>query len=185
MAVSFPPLLKDDTNYKAAKDSKDKTTASMKMVCNSCGLFIKFGRDNAIDKSCPLFEAAIRTRVFSEASPDPCDIEGSSIFYDICYATIAASKPSNFGRMNAVNTTCCHQFPTVLNDLTLVEEAIIARAHPMILTLKLRPAGRASPQSTYKSFPDRAVVLPPQDIGSLVNMLPSSTFQVQEIIGVV
>ncbi|MCJ1422922.1 hypothetical protein MMC29_000802, partial [Sticta canariensis] len=185
VAVSFPPLLKDDTNYKAGKDSKDKTTAGMKMVSASCGLLIKSGIDNAIGGNCPLFEAAIRSRVFSGASMDQYDIiEDSAIFCGICFATTAASKPPNFGRMNAVNTTCCHQFPTVLNDLILVEEAVIAHAHPVISILKSRPAGRASPQSTYEGIRGHAVVFP-QNTGPLSNMLPSSTIQVQDIIRVV
>ena len=148
----------------------------MKMACASCGWFIKSGMNNAVDKNCPLFEAGL----------NQCDLieEGSAIFCNICLATIAASKPPSFGHMNAVNTTCFHQFPMVLSDLTLVEEAIIARAHLMILILKLLPADRASPQSIYKGIRGHAVILP-QNPGPFVNMLPSSTFQVQDIIRVV
>lgn len=71
----------------------DKTTASIKMVCASCGSFITSGMDNATDKIGPLFEVAIRSRVFSEAGFGQRDIikEDSAIFCDISFATIAAS----------------------------------------------------------------------------------------------
>lgn len=93
-------------------------------------------------------------------------------------------RSSKFGHVNAVNTTCCHQFPTELEDLTLVEEGVIARAHQLVSILKLRPASRTSPDSIYKGIRGHAVVLP-QNPGSLVGMLPSSTFQVEDIIRVV
>lgn len=188
-AATFPPLLTDDINYESVKKFQvkiDETIASMKIVCASCGLFIKPETENALDKKCDIFKAAINSQMISESGLDTCGINqaGLVIFCNICFVAIAASKPPKFGLVNAVNTTCCHEFPAELNDLTLVEEALIARAHPVSSILKLRPAGRASPQSVYEGIRGHAVVLP-QNPGPLINMLPSSTFQVHDVIRVV
>lgn len=60
-------------------------------------------------------------------------------------------------------------------DLTLVEEAVIARAHPIVSILKLRPTGGSDPAATYQRIQGHAVVLP-QNPGPLLQLLPLATF---------
>ena len=77
--------------------------------------------------------------------------------------------------------TTCAQFSLELEGLTLVEKALIARAHPVISILKLRPASGSKPTATYQRIRDHAVVLS-QNPGLLLNILPSSTFQPHQVI---
>jgi hypothetical protein len=44
--------------------------------------------------------------------------------------------------LNSVNVVMCDDYPAVLKDLTLVEECVIARRHPVGSILKLRPGNR-------------------------------------------
>src|SRR5467141_658288 len=46
---------------------------------------------------------------------------------------------------NSVNVTLCQNYPAALKDLTVVEECLIARCHPVGTILKLRPGGRHAP----------------------------------------
>ncbi len=68
-------------------------------------------------------------------------------------------------------------------DLTLVEEAVIAHAHPVISILKLRPAG-SSLSTSYQRVCDYAVVLP-QNLGLLLTLLPSSSLILHDVIQVI
>ena len=61
---------------------------------------------------------------------------------------------------------------------------MVARAHPVISILKLRPIGGSNPAATYQRVRGHAVVLP-QNPGLLLQILPSSTFQPHEVIRVV
>ena len=105
-------------------------------------------------------------------------------FCDKCILALTDAKIPKFSWFNQVNVTACHQFPSELTDLTLVEKAMVARAHPVISILKLRPTGGSNPAATYQRVRGHAVVLP-QNPGPLLQILPSSTFQLHEVIKVV
>jgi hypothetical protein len=76
----------------------------------------------------------------------------------------------------------CHDYPAVLKDLTLVEECVIARRHPVGSIVKLRSGNRWSP-SSYKALEGHLIVFP-QDPGNLLQILPSPTLRLQDIIKV-
>jgi len=63
----------------------------------------------------------------------------------------------------------CHDYPEVLKDLTVVEEAVIARRHPVGSILKLRPGNRRSP-SSYYALRGHMVIIPQQP-GPLLHIL--------------
>lgn len=71
-------------------------------------------------------------------------------------------------------------YPGILKDLTSVEEVIIARAHPVISIMKLRPC-RISSSVCYQRIWSH-VVVPLQNPGPLLEILPSSSFIVPDII---
>jgi hypothetical protein len=65
----------------------------------------------------------------------------------------------------------CQAYPSVLDDLTAVEECPIARCHPVGAVFKLRPGGRASAVNYYALRGHMIVI--PQDPGPLLSILPS------------
>lgn len=69
-------------------------------------------------------------------------------FCQSCVSDIRKIKPPRYGFVNGINTYTCYSYPTVLQDLTLVEEAVIAQAYPIIPIIKLRPSG-ASVSASY------------------------------------
>lgn len=85
--------------------------------------------------------------------------------------------------MNSINVCTCQNYPEELKDLSLIEEAVIARAHPVISIIKLRPSG-ASLSASYQRIRGHAVVLP-QNPGPLLDLLPSASLQLHDIIRVV
>ena len=63
---------------------------------------------------------------------DQCGYEnGAWSFCKLCYGDILRSNIPKFSALNSVNVIMCHDYPTVLTDLTLVEECVIARRHPV------------------------------------------------------
>ena len=101
-------------------------------------------------------------------------------FCQKCFNSISSFKPAKFGAFNFINTTFCQLYPSALVDLTLVEEAVIAQAHPVISILKLRPAG-VGPAVTYQRVCGHAVVLP-QNSGPLLSILPSRSLILHDIV---
>lgn len=64
--------------------------------------------------------------------------------------------------------------------MTVVDEAVIAWAHPIILTMKLRPCGSSS-STLYHRIRDHTVVLP-QNLGPLLTILPLSVVALHDVI---
>ena len=114
---------------------------------------------------------------------DRCGYEnGAWSFCKLCYGDILRSKIPKFSALNSVNVVMCHDYPAVLKDLTLVEECVIARRHPVGSIVMLRPGNRWSP-SSYKALEGHLIVFP-QDPGNLLQILPSPTLRLQDIIKV-
>jgi Domain of unknown function (DUF6570) len=74
----------------------------------------------------------------------------------------------------------CQAYPSVLDDLTAVEECPIARCHPVGAVFKLRPGGRASAVNYYALRGHMIVI--PQDPGPLLSILPSPDRSVPRIL---
>jgi len=76
----------------------------------------------------------------------------------------------------------CQDYPSVLEDLTTVEESLIARCHPIGTILKLRPGGRVSP-TNYNAVRGHYIVIP-QNPGPLLQILPSPELRLENLIKV-
>ena len=191
-AINFPPDLNDHTNYIAAQDFQsyiDQARASHQDVCVSCGLFIAVGSKHVLKKTDKLVQTAFKALLLTEQCLDGCGKCGKELneelwFCTTCQLALAATQASKFRWYNQVNMTTCVQFLEQLKGLTLVEEALIARAHLVISILKLRPAGGSKPSATYQRIRGHAVVLQ-QNPGPLLHILPSSMFQPYQVIKVV
>ena len=76
----------------------------------------------------------------------------------------------------------CQDYPSALAELTLVEECVIARCHPLGVIVKLRPGGRRSSIS-HRALRGHFIVIP-QDPGPLLQILPSPSLRLDSLIKV-
>jgi hypothetical protein len=78
--------------------------------------------------------------------------------------------------------TLCQHYPSNFEDLTPVEECLIAKSHPLGIVLKLRPGGHSSPVS-YRAVRGHFIVIP-QDPEPLMKILPSPDLSLDTLIKV-
>ena len=76
-----------------------------------------------------------------------------------CYAALLRGLAPKFSAVNKINVTLCQNYPEALTDLTLTEEYLIAKSHPVGVVLKLRPSGRSSPAS-YHALRGHFIIIP-------------------------
>lgn len=80
--------------------------------------------------------------------------------------------------------TMCSRYPPELKGLTPLEEAVIARAHPCGTILKLNSKGGKTNLVAYNAVRGHVVTIP-QEVGPLLNILPSRELQFHDYIRVV
>jgi hypothetical protein len=115
---------------------------------------------------------------------DHCGKQGHE--WDLCFPclkSLSQNAVPRFSAMNRVNVMLCQNYPLVLEDLTPVEECLIARCHPVGVILKLRPGGCTSPVS-YRALRGHFIVIP-QDPEPLLRMLPSPELRLPDMIKVI
>lgn len=76
----------------------------------------------------------------------------------------------------------CQHYPDALKDLTLTEEYLIAKSHPVGVIVKLRPGGQTS-LANYRALRGHFIVIP-QDPKPLLRILPSPALHFAELIKV-
>jgi hypothetical protein len=99
-----------------------------------------------------------------------------------CNAALLRGSAPKFSAMNKINVTLCQNYPEALTDLTLTEEYLIAKSHPVGVVLKLRPSGRSSP-ANYHALRGHFIIIP-QNPKPLLQILPSPELQFTELIKV-
>src|SRR4029077_14051501 len=73
-----------------------------------------------------------RLTLLKTAGLDNCGRQGTSwLFCKSCYSDILSNKVPKFSALNSVNVLMCDLYPDILKDLTLIEECVIARRHPV------------------------------------------------------
>lgn len=78
-------------------------------------------------------------------SLDTCGLQGNRwSFCSSCHNALIRNVIPKFSQKNLVNVTMCQHYPSVLDDLTPVEECLIARSYPLGVILKLRPGAHSS-----------------------------------------
>lgn len=186
-AASFPPPLSIGRVRKAIQQFQthvDEVVASNQDVCASCGVFIPFGSKTVLQHTDSIFKSNVELELLAHTTLDCCGKkENAYVFCKKCMNMIKKARPTKFGFVNGINTTCCQHYPQVLKGLTAVEEAVIARAHPIISILKLRP-GKVNPSVCYQRIRGHAVVLP-QNPSPLLDLLPSAEFELHSVIRIV
>lgn len=183
----FPPKLTDLSTRNAIRRFQshvDKVVADTKDVYSCCGLFIPAGTSHSVNRLDPILQQGLQLFAFIYSSLDCCGQDNTNLlFCKPCLCRTKELKPPKFGATNIVNVCTCQDYPGFLKDLTLVEEAVIACAHPVISIIKLRPSS-TSLSASYHRICGHAVVLP-QNPGPLLDLLPSNTLQLHDIIRVV
>lgn len=183
-ASSFPSVPSDSTTCQAIQRFQNyiaRIKANTEQICASCGLTTPLESTSFLHKTDSLFQRCIDRQIFSEATLDNCGQRDNNFsFCQKCFNSISSFKPAKFEAFNFINTTFCQLYPSALDDLTLVEEAVIARAHPVISILKLRPAG-VGPAVTYQRVRGHVVVLP-QNPGLLLSILPSRSLILHDVV---
>lgn len=183
-AASFPPLLTDTSTRNAITQFQshiNTVIADTNDVCACCGLLIVFGTGSLLTRLYPEFVSAIKVGVIVEDDLDCCGCTDNGFqFCKSCYGMIIEKKIPKFGSANCINVSPCQKYPDILSDLTPVEEAFIACAHPVMSIIKLRPSGSGSSASYYR-IRGHTVVLP-QNPGPLLTILPSSTLAPHDVI---
>ena len=100
-----------------------------------------------------------------------------------CSRSLLLGNQPKFGIFNGFPRADCQLYPPVLADLSIVEEATIARAHPVVSILKLRPSGAFNP-TAYSHIKGHMVHLP-QNLVPLLTLLSSPTLALHDIIHIV
>jgi uncharacterized protein DUF6570 len=134
----------------------------------------------------PLADERLRLMKSSEGvlQLDDCGLmNGSYHFCPSCFNALNGGKVPKFSAMNGVNVTMCQDYPTELEDLTLIEQYAIARSHPVGTILKLRPNGLQNP-AAYNGIRGYIVTIP-QNPGLLLDILPSPELQFHDHIRIV
>ena len=115
---------------------------------------------------------------------DNCSIvDGSYQLCKTCFNGLNRGRIPKFSALNAVNVNMCQHYPPELEDLTLMEEYVIARSHPIGTILKLKPNGVRNP-TAYNGIRGHIITIP-QDPGPLLNILPSPDLQFHDHIRVI
>jgi hypothetical protein len=151
---------------------------STEKICGSCGRFIEQHvlRLPELD----LLLQPFRVDTDSSLRLDSCAKNGSDyLFCKPCYISISQKRPPKYSALNGVNVTFCQSYPGFLQELTLVEECLIARSHPIASIVKLRPQ-----RASYDRLRGHVVILP-QEPGPLLEILPSADLNLVEKIKVI
>ncbi len=156
----------------------------MDHVYYCCSQFVHLLELESIPDNNAVLMATFETHIFHCYDLDICGCcSGSFNFCHDCWTYISKSREPKFSISNKISQLCCQYYPVLLEDLTSAEEAVIARAYLVITILKLRPNNSFNPR-TYKGVCGHSVLLP-QNLGSLLTLLPSKTTSVDDVVRVV
>ncbi|KAH6692768.1 hypothetical protein BKA61DRAFT_714688 [Leptodontidium sp. MPI-SDFR-AT-0119] len=174
---SFPQeITSSHIRASVSKYEDEMSAASERSVCCCCGRLIATGDVYKIDDEADFTLPPQRIL-------DRCGHhENSWDFCAVCHGAVSRSNIPKFSALNLVNVTTCQDYPSALEDLTTVEECLIAKCHPIGTILKLRPGGRTSP-ITYNAIRGHMIVIP-QDPGPLLQILPSPELKLDNLIKV-
>jgi uncharacterized protein DUF6570 len=176
----FPPEISDSCVRESLgryQDHMSAVIAAIEIICGSCGKFIE-QQVFRLPAEDPLL-LPFRADAASPPRLDSCSMDGSDYLFCLpCFTAIRQKNPPKYSALNGVNVDFCQNHPAALEDLTLTEECLIARGHPVASILKLRPHG-----ASYSRLRGHVIVLP-QEPGPLFDILPSAELNLQDKIKV-
>jgi len=174
---AFPPEITSSyIRTSVSKYENEMSAVSQRFVCCCCGRLIA-ARD--------IYEVGDEADFILSPrhSLDHCGHQGNSWYFCIsCRTALRRGKIPKFSALNLVNMTMCQHYPAALEDLTAVEECLIAKSHLVGTILKLRPR-RGSSSLSQEALQGHMIVIP-QDLGPLLLILPSPELRLDTLIKV-
>ncbi|OKO94694.1 ATP-dependent DNA helicase pfh1 [Penicillium subrubescens] len=174
---AFPPEVSSShVRTSIARYEEEISAAANRDVCCSCGKLVPKSNIYNVHDMDPLLlplRGALDTCGRHDNTWDLCSS---------CHASLNRNIIPKFSARNMVNVTMCQNYPPALKDLTLSEEYLIAKCHPLGVVLKLRPGGRSSPVN-YHALRGHFIVIP-QDPGPLLDILPGPDLTLHSLIKV-
>lgn len=185
--LRFPPPLDNETTRAAIHRYQvhtDDATMHLNHVCGSCSRFTHPSELKIIPKDNPMVATASATGYLSLDQFDSCEcLSQSYTFCKECWKRITEGKLPKYSISNGMSQLCCQNYPLALENLSIAEEAVIARAHPVVTILKLRPNNRFNP-GAYRGIRGHAVLLP-QNPGPLLTLLPSDLAALGDVVRII
>ena len=177
-SLQFPPdISPSHIRASIGKFEDEMSAASKTSVCSSCGQVVPTTDIHQINDSSNTIDCL-------RGCLDNCGRHGDDWqFCSQCHSALRRGKFPKFSAKNSVNVTMCQDYPSALEDLTAIEECLIAICHPVGRILKLRPGGRPSPVS-YNALNGHMIVMP-QDPGPLLHILPGPELALNTLITVI
>ncbi|MCJ1350012.1 hypothetical protein MMC31_008255, partial [Peltigera leucophlebia] len=133
--LRFPPPLNNETTRAAIhryQVQTDDATMHLNHVCGSCSRFTHPSELKIIPKDNPVVTTASATGFFSLDQFDSCGCSSQSYtFCKECWKRITEGKSPKYSISNGMPQLCCQNYPSALENLSIAEEAVIARAHPV------------------------------------------------------
>ncbi len=185
--LAFPPEVNDSTTREAIgrfQVNIENAIKHMNHVCCCCSRFVDPLELENIPDNDEVLMAAFKTHIVYHYDLDVCGCcSGSFNFCHNCWTCVSRGREPKFNICNKMPKLYCQYYPALLEDLTFAEEAVIARAHPVVTILILRP------KNSFNKGIDGGVcghsVLLPQNPGPLLTLLPSETTSVDDLVRVV
>lgn len=110
----------------------------MKSICSSCGRLVRTTDLCSLPNNDPLIQM-VRELL------DNCRKQDELWnFCSSCHTALMQEAVPRFSSKNQVNVTLCQHYPTVLDDITFIEECLITKSHPIRLVIKLQPGSHTS-----------------------------------------
>jgi hypothetical protein len=174
----FPPVISlSSIRSSVARYENCIAAVSQETSCCSCGRLVPLGDVRQISNNDPLLQPL-------QGYLDICGWnDGLWNACSPCYSALFRRSIPKFSSLNKINVSLCQCYPAILSDLTLPEECLIAKCHPVGVVLKLRPGGRSSPVS-YRALRGHFIVVP-QDPSPLLQILPSPELRFTDLIKVI
>jgi hypothetical protein len=151
-------------------------SASARGLCAFCGVEVPAANISHVDRNDPILKPLAN-------SLDSCGLHGNRYsLCSSCHNALIRDTTPKFSGKNLVNVTMCQNYPSILDDLTPVEDCLIAKSHPLGVILKLRPGLRSSPID-YHALRGHFIVIH-QGPRPLLDILPSLELRFHNLIRV-
>ncbi len=185
--AAFPPDI-DDINIHSFvlryQPHIDSVIEGLKCVCGCCSLFISKKESQIYAINDCLIRNFITSGLLTLSHIDCYAISDNHIYLCLtCSRSLSLGNQPKFGIFNSLPRIDCQLYSPALADLSMAEEAAIARAHPVVSIFKLRSSG-AFNLVIYSRIKDHTVLLP-QNPALLLTLLLSSTLALYDVIRIV
>ena len=185
--MTFPPEVNDLTTREAIGHFQVNIKNAIKHInhiCCYCSRFVDPSKLKNIPDNNAVLIATFETYILYYYNLDVCGYCFRSFnFCHDCWTCVSGGRESKFGISNKMPQLCCQYYPIPLEDLTFAEEVVIARAHLIVIILKLRPNNSFN-LGTYRGVCGHSVLLS-QNLGPLLILLSSKTTFVDDVVRVV